>query len=423
MPVEPVAREEQLTRSVLSRCDLLAACTEREGIILRTFLSPAMEACLRLVREWMEAAGMTVALDTCGNLHGFYNALEPDADRLIIASHLDTVPNAGRYDGILGVLIGIALVEALGGKRLPFGIEVIGFSDEEGVRFGLPFLGSRALTGGLSLAHRSTLDADGVSLDQALDRFAQRHPDLEPAALHPQSRAYLEFHIEQGPVLDDAGLGLAVVESIAGQSRATFTFQGRAGHAGTTPMSLRQDALTAAAEWLLAVESMARSTPGLVASTGKIVCEPGAPNIIPGMVRCSLDVRSSSDEVRLGAVKRIVDAAREIADRRRIAVSHQVEVDQASVMLDGSLIELAGQAIRDIGSEAGRLVSGAGHDAMIMAGYLPTAMIFLRSPGGVSHHPEEAVRVQDVTDALRAALHFLDRLPVWLQRGGPTCNI
>jgi allantoate deiminase len=392
--LEAQSLENRQAETVLARCDALAKCTDQDGMILRTFLSPAMDDCLRMVRSWMEAAGMQVSIDLAGNLRGYYQGTEPEAPRLVIASHLDTVPNAGRYDGILGVMLGIALVETLAGKHLSFGIEIIGFSDEEGVRYGLPFLGSRAMVGELTSEHGKLLDSNGIPLDAALGTFAVAHREAVASTLDPTACAYLEFHIEQGPVLEDAGLGLAV----------------------------RQDALTATAEWLLAVESAAASTPGLVASTGRIVCEPGATNIIPGTVSCTLDVRSSSDELRRSSVQSMLESAQRIATRRRVTVRYTLEADQLTVNLDEPLTRLAEKAISAAQMRATRLVSGAGHDAMILAPHLPAAMIFLRSPGGISHHPDEAVLVQDVAAAVRAGIHFLDGFPHWLESELRTCN-
>ena len=323
---------------------------------------------------------MQVAIDSVGNLRGVYEGEAAETTRLILASHLDTVPNAGKYDGILGVLLAISLIESLQGKRLPFAIEVIGFSDEEGVRYGLPFIGSRGLTGGLAPAHLQLQDVDGVSLAAALDTLAHSHASAIPAKLHPSSRAYLEFHIEQGPCAGREAPGARVVEAIAGQSRATLTFRGRAGHAGTTPMALRRDAMTAAAEWILFVESTALATPGMVASTGRVICEPGAGNIIPGFVRCSLDLRSADDDLRHTSVQLILDAARTIAERRKVEVSHTMDAEQATVFLQPSLTLLTQQAVEQTQGEASRMVSGAGHDAMILAPHLPTAMIFSAAP-------------------------------------------
>jgi allantoate deiminase len=400
---------EALAAEILARCAALSRFTEEPGRITRTFLSPAMEDCHRLVRRWMEDAGMEVSVDRAGNLHGYYSAAEEtDAPRLILASHLDTVPNAGRYDGILGVLLGLGLVEALYGRRLRCGIEVISFSDEEGVRYGLPFIGSRALAGTLGPPQLARLDAGGIRMSAALGDYSTAHPEAVEATLHPKTRGYLEFHIEQGPVLDEAQLPLGVVEAIAGQSRAVFTFRGRAGHAGTTPMTLRRDALAAAAEWLVAVEAAALATPGLVATTGKIAAEPGAANVIPELCRCTLDVRHANDEIRLTALRQILASADAIAVRRQIAVEHTIEFDQAAVALDPVLTSIAEKAVLATGHPAPRMISGAGHDAMIVAAKIPAAMIFLRSPGGISHHPDESVLAEDVAAALRAGLNFLD---------------
>ena len=397
-----------LAATTLARCDALAACTDELSRITRTFLSPGMEKSHRLVREWMKAAGMTVAVDRAGNLRGCYAASSEPGPRLIIASHLDTVPNAGHYDGVLGVMLGIALVEALAGRRLGFGIEVIGFSDEEGVRYDLPFIGSRAATSTLLAPHLARKDAAGVALYAALDTFHAAHPDAIDPVLDPSARAYLEFHIEQGPVLEHAGLSLGTVETIAGQTRATIIFRGRSGHAGTTPMFLRHDALAAAAEWVSGVESAASSMPGLVATTGRISCEPDAANVIPGLVRCSLDVRNADDAIRRAAVGNFLRTAEVIGKRRGIEVEHVIEFEQLAVGLDGRLVSLADQALSDIGISPRHVTSGAGHDAMIVAPHIPSVMIFLRSPGGISHHPDEAVYAQDVAAALRAGLRFLE---------------
>jgi allantoate deiminase len=399
---------DALAAQALHRCAELALATDDRGQILRTFLSPAMEDCHRRVREWMEFARMTVAVDRVGNIRGYYAAAQEPAARLIIASHLDTVPNAGKYDGILGVVLGIALVDALRGRELRFGIEVIGFSDEEGVRYGLPFIGSRAVIGQLGPPQLARPDGNGVRMATAIAAYGAAHPEAIETPLDPRARGYLEFHIEQGPVLEEAGLVLGVVETIAGQSRCSVTFRGRAGHAGTTPMSLRRDALAAAAEWLVAVESAALAVPGLVATAGKIICEPGAPNVIPGMVRLSLDVRHADDSVRRGAVESMLVSAESIASHRRIEVEHCIEYDQAAVALDEKLTALAEAALSEAGIPPKRMTSGAGHDAMIVASRVPAAMIFLRSPGGISHHPDEAVLAEDVAAALRAGLNFLN---------------
>lgn len=407
---------DALAATVLARCDAIAECTDEPGRVTRTFLSPAMENCYRLGQEWMQAAGLTVNVDRAGNIRGYFAASFEPAQRLVIGSHLDTVPNAGRYDGVLGVMLGIGLVEAFAGRRHSLGIEVVGFSDEEGVRYGLPFVGSRASTGKLLASHLARRDAAGVAMYAALDGFHSNHPDVVDAALDPSARAYLEFHIEQGPVLEHTGLPLGVVETIAGQSRATITFLGRSGHAGTTPMFLRRDALAAAAEWLTAIECAASSMPGLVATTGRVSCEPDAANVIPGLVRCSLDVRHADDAIRRAAVDNFVRTAKAIGNRRDIEVEYVLDYEQAAVALDRTLVELADQAVSEAGVSSRHMTSGAGHDAMIVAAHIPSVMIFLRSPGGISHHPDEAVYAEDIAAALRAGIRFIDGFERYLKQ-------
>jgi allantoate deiminase len=397
-------------REVIERCRQLAKYTEEPGWITRTFLSSPMHCVHADLRAWMEQAGMTVQVDAAGNLRAYYDGTQVDPQRLIVGSHLDTVPHAGAFDGILGVVLGVALVKALGGRRLRFGIEVVGFSEEEGVRFGVPFIGSRALAGRLDEALLAKLDTDGVSVADAIRAFG-----LDPAAIGgaretDATLGYLEFHIEQGPVLESLNLPLGVVTSIAGQSRLEVRFEGNANHAGTTPMHLRRDALAGASEWIGAVEREAVATSSLVATVGKIEAQPGAGNVIAGSVRMSLDVRHANDGVRAGAVKRLLEAAQQIAQRRGLAASTELRLDQAAVQMDAGLIEMLARAVRESGYAEQRMHSGAGHDAMVMAQRMPAAILFLRSPGGISHHPDEAVLEEDVAAAVATGLHFVDQL-------------
>lgn len=402
----------------LDRCAELARYSEREGQLLRRFLSPPMDECHRLLRSWMEAAGVDVTVDLGGNIRGYYAAENEPAPRLLIGSHLDTVPNAGAYDGVLGVVLGLALVEEYAGRRLAYGIEVIGFSDEEGVRYGTPFLGSRAVTKTLDAETLARHDEDGIPMTSALEEYASRHPDAMEAELHSETRAYLEFHIEQGPVLENLHAPLGVVEAIVGQSRLTLCFQGHANHAGTTPMHLRKDALAAAAAWIVRVEAIASAHAGLVATVGRIECEPGAANVIPGNVRCTLDVRHASDDLRNAAVNEILRVAEEIAAARKVHVEWNQYLDQAAVRMDPAIVAIAEHAVKDAGFPVVRMTSGAGHDAMIMAPYVPSAMIFLRSPGGISHHPDESVMAEDVAAALKSGICFLARFEEAMQKAG-----
>ncbi len=364
----------------IARCRSLALHTEEPGFTTRTFLSEPMRAVHADLCEWMRSVGMSVRVDAAGNLRGSYPAAVPGAPVLFIGSHLDTVPHAGAFDGILGVVIGVKLVELLGSKRLPFGIEVVGFSDEEGVRFGFPFIGSLALIGELRDARAFGLDPD----------------ELPSAVAHEPFLGYVEFHIEQGPVLESLGLSLGVVDAIVGQSRIELTFEGKAGHAGTTPMHLRQDALVAAAKWIGAVEREAIATEGLVATVGRIEVQPNAPNVIAGVVKATLDVRHRDDAVRHAAVERVIALAK--------PTDWKVRVDQPAVRMDSQLTSLLAR------SGPHRMLSGAGHDAMILARRMPAAMLFLRSPGGLSHHPDESVFPEDVAAALAAGMKLLEDL-------------
>lgn len=395
---------------VVERCRQLAAYTEEPGWITRTFLSEPMRRVHADLRAWMEQAGMSVHIDAVGNLRGYYGSAAADAPRLIVGSHLDTVPHAGAFDGILGVVLGVALVKSLGGRRLGFGIEVVGFSEEEGVRFGFPFIGSRALAGSLDDALLSRRDASGVSVADAIRAFDLNPEAIGEACATGPTLGYLEFHIEQGPVLESLNLPLGVVTSIAGQSRLGVKFEGKANHAGTTPMHLRRDALAGASEWIGAVEREAAAVPSLVATVGKIEAEPGAGNVIAGSVRMSLDVRHTKDEMRAAAVKHLLDSAQQISARRGLLVSSELRLDQPAVAMDVRLIEMLGCAVQAGGYPVHRMPSGAGHDAMVMADRMPAAMLFLRSPGGISHHPDEAVLETDVAAALATGLHFVDQL-------------
>ncbi|HWC96617.1 MAG TPA: Zn-dependent hydrolase [Candidatus Sulfopaludibacter sp.] len=368
----------QQARVAVSRCRRLAECTEEPGRITRTFLSPPMHEVHSLVRGWMEEAGLRVRLDGAGNLRG----VSGDGPRLMIGSHLDTVPNAGAFDGILGVMMGIALAA----QRSRCAVEVVGFSEEEGVRFGVPFIGSRALVGKTV----RTAEVREAIRDFGIDA-------AEDAAIGREVKGYLEFHIEQGPVLDGKNLPVGVVTAIAGQARYTVRFEGRANHAGTTPMKLRKDALAAAAEWIGKVQKIARAVPGLVATVGQLEVVPGAVNVIPGEVTASLDVRHADDGVR------------EAAERRMLrGCQWEERSKQAATPMDAAMVDALGEAVKQCGYRVCRMVSGAGHDAMIVAAKAPAAMVFLRSPGGVSHHPDEAVRTEDVAAALAVGARFLE---------------
>ena len=395
---------------VIARCRMLARLSEDAGGTRRTFLSPPMRDVHRELAGWLEPLGVSVTLDSAGNLRGLYPGADPQAPRLLLGSHLDTVPNAGAYDGVLGVVLAVALLESLERRKLPFAIEVLGFSDEEGVRFGVPFIGSRALVGRIDEDLLSLKDERGISLPDAIGNFGLNPGEIPGAELKGDVLGYMEFHIEQGPVLENLGRPLGVVEAIAGQTRMEFIFIGRANHAGTTPMHLRRDALAAAAEWVVAVEREARGIPGLVATVGALEAKPGASSVIAGEARATLDVRHASDDVRTRMGENLTRQAEEIAARRGLSVKRNTLMAQRAVAMDGFLIEQIEEAIRATGCEPHRMVSGAGHDAMILAEKVPAGMIFLRTPGGISHDPAESVEAGDVAKALECGLHLLEQL-------------
>lgn len=405
------------TRSaeVIARCRKLASFSEDQGSTRRTFLSLPMHDCHREIARWLEPLHIPVRVDAAGNLRATYPAAQSDAPALLVGSHLDTVPNAGAYDGVLGVVIAVSLLEALQKRRLPFEIEVAGFSEEEGVRFGVPFIGSRALVGRLDEELLKAQDRRGISVRKAIEEFGLNPAEIPQSSLSQpglskQYLGYIEFHIEQGPVLENLGQPLAAVESIAGQSRLEFTFFGRSNHAGTTPMHLRYDALAAAAEWITAVEHLAGSVPGLVATVGKIEAKPGATNVIVGETLLTLDVRHGTDEIRIQAVMDLLDQAQEVARKRGLTAKWNTLLEQRAVAMNPFLIAEIERAIEKTGAVPHRMVSGAGHDAMILAEKVPAAMIFLRTPGGTSHDPSESVAVEDVEKAIECGLHLLDQL-------------
>jgi allantoate deiminase len=371
-------------------CRDLAKFTEEPGRITRTFLSPPMRDVHRLLGDWMKRIGMRVTLDAVGNLRGSLGG----AKRLIIGSHLDTVPNAGAFDGILGVVMGLTLAQEW--KPGGMGLEVVGFSEEEGVRFGWPFLGSRAFVG--------TLDDPGNDVRQAIRAFGLDPVKIPEARLAPGAIGFLEFHIEQGPVLESLDLPVGLVDAIAGQSRLDFTFTGEANHAGTTPAAYRKDSLAGAAEWIVAVENAG-------GTVGRIQNEPNATNVIPGLTRASLDMREASDQTRRTKVERLIEVARQIAARRGIEVSWEERMDQPAVPMNEGLRNKLAMAVEAAGQPLLSMTSGAGHDAMIVAPHVPTAMLFLRSPGGISHSPDENVLEEDVEAALAVGTQLLSCLP------------
>lgn len=393
-------------RQAIDLCRELAQFSEEAGRTTRTFLSPPMCDVHRVLGASMREAGMRVSVDAMGNLHGVA-AARPGAPNLLVGSHLDTVPDAGAFDGVLGVVLGILLARTYQDASASLCIHVIGFSEEEGVRFGTPFLGSRALAGSIDEQILGRHDGKGRSAREAIADFGLDPEAISNARLREGAIGYFEIHIEQGPVLESLGLPLGIVDAIAGQSRIEILFEGRTNHAGTTPMDLRRDALAGAAEWIVRVEEEGRASGGGVATVGRIEIMPNASNAVAGQARVSLDARHVSDVFRMATVESLISAAGDIARRRGLEVHCRHNLDQPAVQMDRNLSDHLERAVRSAGYPVHRLVSGAGHDAMIMAPLVPAAMLFLRSPGGVSHSPEESVVEADVEAALSVGAQFL----------------
>ena len=409
----------EAAQMVMMRCDQLAACTEEPGRITRRYATPALRAATELVTQWMAAAGMAVRTDNAGNLIGRYEAATrdgpnaPDGQTLLLGSHLDSVRDAGRYDGPLGVLFAVALVERLHarGARLPFAIEVLGFADEEGLRFNTAYLGSSVFAGTFDPATLALHDPTGVTLDEAIRSYGG-----DPAALHRDRRdggnliGYCEVHIEQGPVLEARGLPVGIVSAITGQTRCEVRFEGEAGHAGTVPMLARRDALCAASECVLAVEEAGRETDGLVATVGQLRIEPDASNVIPGVAVLSLDVRHQDDARRAAACAALRGRAQAIADARNVTMHWQTLQQNTAVACSPGLMQRLAQAVTAEGVAVLTLPSGAGHDGVSLSRITDIAMLFVRCERGISHNPAESVAVADVAVALAVMERFLARL-------------
>jgi allantoate deiminase len=402
--------------TVLERADALAARTEEPGRLTRRFATPALAEAGDLVLGWMRAAGMTARRDAIGNVVGRFEppgAAAAGSPTLLLGSHLDTVRDAGRYDGMLGVLVALAVVEGARerGADLPFAIEVLGFADEEGVRYGTAYLGSSVVAGTFDAAALARRDADGIAMADAIAGSGG-----DPAALAGARRdaagllGYLEVHIEQGPVLEADDLPVGVVTGIAGQSRGEVVFTGVAGHAGTVPMALRRDALAGAAEWIGAVEAGARAVEGLVATIGEADVGPGASNVIPGRVALSLDVRHLDDGLREAAVAELRGRAGAIAAARDLHLGWTDVQTTPAVACSPGLTGVLEAAVEAAGVRVARLPSGAGHDAAVMAGICDVAMLFVRCAGGISHNPAEAVTAADVAVAIDVARRLVDTL-------------
>lgn len=393
--------------ALVARIEALAKFSSDPNVLTRLTLTQAHRNAADMVMSWMAQAGMQVHFDALGTVVGRREASAPGAKTLLLGSHIDTVRNAGKYDGNFGVIAAIAAVDRLKneGIALPFAIEVLAFGDEEGVRYSSTLTGSRAVAGTFDPASLDDKDADGISRREALVRFGVDPGYALRQARDPaQTIGYIEVHIEQGPVLESEGLPIGIVTAINGATRGSFDIKGVSGHSGTLPMSLRHDAMTAAAEMILAVEMAARGKRGLVATVGRVETPQGAVNIVPGAVTMSLDVRSPSDMDRKEIMDSILDHVQRIALRRGVEAKFTPSYDMPAVPCDVRLMECISRGFSRIGHADYRLPSGAGHDAMSFHRRIPIAMIFARCRGGVSHNPAEFASPSDM-EAAAAALY------------------
>jgi allantoate deiminase len=405
------AEHAGIAGEIMQRIDALAAISETPEALTRRYLTPQHRDANDLVSEWMRQAGMSVREDAAGNLVGRYEGERGGLPALMLGSHLDTVVDAGRFDGMLGVVTAIACVDDLArsGRRFPFAVEVIAFGDEEGARFSAALLGSRAVAGTFDRRHLSLVDDEGVMMAEAMTGFGLDPGRLETAARNADEiLAYVELHIEQGPVLERTEVPVGVVSSIMGATRMIVTLTGAQGHAGTVPMELRRDALAGAAEAVVAVERMCGEEGDLVGTVGRMDVRPGAVNVIPGEVSFSIDVRSSDDRIRQAKVTSLRSRIGSIGKRRNLRVGFETVYETQSTHCAPQLMRQLADAVAQEGFQPVELTSGAGHDAVAMADLVDVAMLFVRCADGISHSPEESVAPEDVAAAARVLSRFID---------------
>ncbi len=396
---------------IMQWSETLGAISDSQDHLTCAYMTTAHQATAAKLAEWMAGAGLQVHIDAVGNVTGRYLSDAPDAKTLITGSHYDTVRNGGKYDGRLGILLPMAIADHLHrrGEKLPFHLEIVGFAEEEGVRFKSTFLGSTAITGKFDPALLEQTDADGISMRSAISAAGHDVETIAAIARAPASLlGYVEVHIEQGPVLLERDLPLGVVSAIAGSSRYLVSLRGLASHAGTTPMTMRKDAAAAAAEIVLLVEQRCGQGEALVGTVGQLQVPNGSVNVIPGACHLSLDIRAASDAVRLGAVQDVLDGIARICERRQVEAEIKQVVSANAAPCAPWLMAQLGQAVERSGLPRFDLLSGAGHDAMALADITDVAMLFTRcGNGGISHNPLETMTADDADIAARVLLDFL----------------
>ncbi len=396
-------------KTALTRIEILGRISDSTEHLVRTFLSPANLLAARTMVGWMEDLGMETTHSADGTVRGILPGLDPTAAPLLLGSHIDTVIDAGKYDGALGLIAALAALEYLREKSitLPFPIHLLAFSDEEGTRFQTTYLGSRSIVGDLDPATLARTDATGISVGEALENEGWAEGAQKIHYEKGSTRGYVELHIEQGRILEEANEAVCVVSGIAGQSRFSVTVTGRADHAGTTPMEIRSDALTGAAECVLAVEKIAREIPSLVATVGKLEVRPGASNSIPQSVHFTIDLRHPNDPERARHQSDLEKTCREICQKRGLALNWNIVQENDAVPCDPRLTARLEAATRKITGTARLITSGAGHDGVAISAAMPIAMLFVRSLDGLSHHPDEFTSDEDIDTAIRVLVGFL----------------
>jgi len=403
--------ELQRAKKILQRINELASVSEDEGCITRTFGTKAFIEGRNKVEQWMKEAGLQTRIDNIGNVRGKLISKNKKSKTFVIASHIDTIINAGKFDGPLGVLMGLDLINQLIQTKaeLPFHIELIGFCDEEGCRFHTTYLGSNVVAGSFNIASLDTKDATGVSLREVIKEIGGDGNDLGKDAIAKENWAgYFEIHIEQGPVLYEKNIPVGVVTAIAGQCRVAMMFNGQAGHAGTVPMDMRKDALACAAEFIHAIEKVATDNKkNLVATVGKLHVINPATNVIPGEVICSLDLRCADEVMLSSSYEAIKKIAEDICKKRNIVLEWNLIQQSKPVACNAEMNKLLAQSINEAGYELIELVSGAGHDAVPVSSVSPVAMLFVRCFKGISHNPLENVELKDLAAAIKVSDNFI----------------
>lgn len=398
---------KNFAQEVYQRCDILASFSENDANITRRFLTAPMKKTHQQVSSWMQEVGLTVSVDALGNIIG-KKMYSENAPTIIMGSHLDTVINAGKYDGILGCLLPLTLLKILQEKKIPIkkNIEIIGFSDEEGTRYKKNFLGSLGRIGEFPLEYLKEKDLEGMSMEEAITDFGLDVSKINKITDFEKGDFFLEIHTEQGFVLQKEGKSLGIVDGIVGQTHWLLEFEGKSNHAGTCLMPDRQDSLACAAEAIFFITQEAKNQQGLVATCGQINNYPNSINVISEKTTVSLDVRHYDNAIKEQFLEKVKTYLQALAVKNNIRFQKKLLGEKKTVECSAAIKNLLDKSFQKQNITDYHLVSGAGHDAMIMAKKVPMAMLFLRSPNGVSHHPSEIVEIADIEQALSVLTEF-----------------